>query len=247
MSERIQLKARWRARPESANECAVRMLSFLKELGQFDQLFATGWLKCADTISEAKGGKLKSVELSLSFITKLVADGVFRDERDNSVVPELGFLPGRLWNGHEDFPVHLWIHCGVSDENPRFVGLNTVRLDLPIAGPSMDRVLCADKLTELISIVVRNWNPDMASISTSSVDANLSQDFSNSMFKAGWFTYLSDAFCKIPPLPDEYETGRMGREGTLIRIKSIKRLTASSADQIRLLQLLSRLNLQANQ
>jgi len=224
----MRLRARWGARKESLEVCATKMCAFLSELAMCDDMFAQQWIKCTCTREEAMTNP-NEIELSVEALQNLLAKGRVRRDLDKSVVEELGYHSRQLWNGRKLDSAFVLIECGAYP-NPRILpAANTVWIDLPNDGSALRRVLHPVKLRGITNVVVKNWDPDWARISTNKLDSEVYQVNGYLGQMAGWLTYISDRYGPLPPLPEDCAVERVGELGNLVTITSIReRLTVSN-------------------
>jgi len=240
----MNIEACWGARKEPARVCAHRAYRFLSELAECSGAFAGGWLKCGTTFD---GALSKPVDMSEEGLEALMLMGRNRRDSDGSIIEELGFRLGRLWNGLEDGSAHVTVYCGLyANELPR---PNRLFVELPSSGSNAPRVLQTEKLHEIVALIVRNWDPDWARVSTFRMDEAIYGQGHYQGQKAGWLTYVSDGYGPLPVLPPDCKAERMGSYGSLIVITSVDLLTASKPEHVtavgRLSQALGRAGLLA--
>lgn len=236
MPEQIRLRARWGPRKDTVEDCAHRMNSFLLRLAECDEVFTKGWLKCTRSMD----ADLKRVAVSVDELRKLFEKGRIRRDKDKSAFEDMGFHSGRLWNGSEVEPTHVSVECGSYYVSPRIVtALNNVWLELPSESSSVARLLRPEKLSELVSVVVDQWNPDWVWVSTNKADAEIYQENPYVGQMVGWLTYASDRYGKLPQLPSNCHVTRIEGHGNLITIDLEGRLTASNSLHVASLEVLS--------
>jgi hypothetical protein len=215
------------------------MLSFLKGLAGCDEVFAQKWLKLAKTPAKAMANDLEQIEVTAKSLQALLARERVRTERDNSVMEDLGFMPGTFWNGREDEAARIFVQCGAFPDPQIMPGANTVWVDFPNEGNAANRILRPKKLQQVMKVVVESWDPDWARISTYKVEIEVYPENGYLGQMVGWLTYASDRYGKLPALPLECEVTRIDNFGNLIFISSLQSITVSNPDHVAAVRRLS--------
>jgi len=244
--EKVRLRARWGARKESVEECASRLLLFLQHLACCDDAFAQKWLEIAhkpgaesQTREDAMAARFLPVELSHESLRELFNRGRFRRERWNSVIEELGFTSGSFWNGCEAASAHVSVNCGAYPDSRTMPGSNRAWIDFPNEGPAAERILQPEKLRQIMTVVVENWDPDWARVSTNKTDSEIYQENPYLGQMVGWLTYVSDRYGQLPALPSNCHLSRIGNRGSVIVIDLQGKLTAANSVHVASLEVLS--------
>jgi hypothetical protein len=233
MKETINLKARWGARKQPSRECAATLAAFLGDLATCDEIFSKGWLPSAKSIEEAKLKQLNKIGLSVDSLQIFLEENRVRCSSDNSVIEDLGFMPGRLWNDCKSGTVYLWIQCGAYPDPAILPGINALWLGFPSEERIRERILRSQTLIHLVNLVVKHWDPDWLRISTDKMDGAVHPQNPYIGQLVGWLTYVSDRYGPLPPLPSSCNVMRVGALGNLITVSSIKEvLTASNPEHI---------------
>ncbi|MGH7981053.1 MAG: Imm52 family immunity protein [Limisphaerales bacterium] len=236
MVETIDIKARWDARKESAADCAGRMFRFLRRLAACDEVFAQGWLKCGNSLEEALQNK---VRVSQEILQNVFERGRNRRDKDKSVIEELGFYSGRFWNGLDREAAHVSVHCGAYVDPAKMPGINEVGIQPPYVGAAADRLLQAEKLREIVTLLAEEWNPDWVRASTFQVDEILYPVRPYRGQRVGWLTYISARYGPLPPLPPNCRSLPINDTGNLIVIDGIIRVSEKNSGDVKKLKELS--------
>jgi len=231
--ETLNLRARWGTRQETVGDCAKKMFAFLNDLAKCDDIFAQPWLK-------SSGTNLQDVEVSVESLQSLLEKGRVRRDFGKSIVEHLGYDSSRLWNGSKNNCVFVFVQCGAYPNPQVLPSANCVWLDLPDDNLTTKWVARPQQLLEITNVVVKNWDPDWARISTNKIDAEIYRANPYRGQMVGWLTYISERYGPLPSLPKECSTERVGELGTLISITSInERLTISNPAHVALVRQLS--------
>jgi hypothetical protein len=236
MVEKIDIRARWDARKESAAECAKRMLGCLQRLATIDEVFAVGWLKCGDSLQEALQNR---VRVSQEFLEAVFEQRRSRREAERGPIDDLGIGSGRFWNGLEPDAAHISVRCGAYVDPAKMPGINEVRIGLPQAGAAGDRLLRPEKLREIVTVVAEEWDPDWARVSTFHMDEILYPARRYRGQEAGWLTYISSRYGGLPPLPKSCQVIPVSGRGDIIVITPIQKISAAHSSDVILLRELS--------
>ena len=177
VSESYYIKFCWGARKETAEECAVRLIHFLKDLANIDSVF-NSWTMV--------GGKKWRCDRqpAKTQVIKWLTESISRPDIDNHELPELG-LSAAFYTNERDSPLALNIKC--SSYSPWI--LNVCSISLPATGKVLDRILKVSILLKISKSIVLNWQPEHGVISYH--PCAVGQSPSNFLLDAGWITYLS--------------------------------------------------------
>jgi hypothetical protein len=236
MTENVNLLASWGVCTRTVDQCAERVLDCLRKLAVCDAVFAQTWLQCGNSLKSAYENK---VELTVNVLRQLLDKGRFRRDVDKTVMEELGFSSGRLWNGSFDTPAHVAFHCGAHPDPIYMPGVNSVRVEFPPLGPAAERTLQMNTLRHVMSAVVSVWDPDWARVSTYEMDQVVYPEAYYKGQKAGWLTYASDRYGELPELPPTCGTQHLEGLGTLIVLNGIKRVSSSGIQHVKAVRSLS--------
>jgi hypothetical protein len=209
MNDSFLIGAYWGARPEFLDDCAGRLLSFMKLLGGVDPLLAT-WCEPGSSREEAARAK---IDVSGSTIRDLLLDSQYKTGHDGlqPVREKLGFSVD-LWNGQE-MEVGLSVSCGGWSSGGSNYSL--IRLPPP-RGAATPRLYRREAALSLMRIVVEAWSP--ADASWISRRLRKAQGAQRGDVVVGWATYLSEGrLAKAGPLPTDVRSEPLG-DGLLITI-----------------------------
>lgn len=211
MAEAFYVGAYWGARAEPVADCACRLAGFLAALGEIDPLMAAWREKGADR----KAASLRHVDPSPEALQELLLAGrARRDDRDRSVMPDLGFLVG-MWNG-SDVQVGLTVRCGASA--PAGGISNSVVIQLPEAvGPGM-ALYRRDTALALMRAVVAGWKPAWCTWTNHAV--RRAQAAQPGEIVVGWSTYLipSGGEVLVDQLPGGVTAQRFEGDGLMVTL-----------------------------
>lgn len=163
----------WGPRAESRIACARRTFEFLtavSALPGLDRWFQKG---------RSRATAVRSVELDPEAIAAVLRTN--RRDDDRTVIPELGFDLG-LWNGNDEWPMSLNVHCGATSiitRNAVVLGLDP--LEVP---PSPDALRFH---TSILEAMVGAWDPDDGVVTTPEFMARAGGG--PPWVAGGWFTY----------------------------------------------------------
>jgi hypothetical protein len=172
----------WLARGESIDACAERLATFLEGLATCDPSLAA-WYEPVGT----KRIEPPRIDASDSQFLRNLLDRHRRQDARNVVAEELGFKLD-LWNGapDDDDQIGIGITCGASSAQL----CNSVIIDFPDdLGPFAD----ADKMSQVLAVLVRAWNPDWAQVACESAP-NL-QPLVHGKLSVDWMLYLCRDRC----------------------------------------------------
>ena len=234
MVEQIKVRARWGARSETADMCALRALRSLDQLRRCDQVFPECWFECGTSLGAALAHR---IELNLESLRRTLERGRSRLDDHEALTPELGFWVG-LWNGlaEEEGPTRVSIHCGAHPSPTVLPGPNEVSVALPYKGLPAQRLVREDKLRQITAAIVDHWDPDWACVTTYQVYEAIYGPEPYSGQVVGWLTYVSERYGALPRMPAGCRTERLGAGGSLITVTSIKRLTVGDLDHVSIIR-----------
>ena len=235
MAEHLNIHARWGARTQNVSECSRIALDCLQRLARADDVFSLTWLLCGWSRSEALSN---SVRLSEDELQRLLIAGRNCND-DGTVIPELGFSLGRLWNGRDNESAHITINCGAYPDPKYSPSPNDVLVELPYEGPASLRLKDRTRLVNIIESIVTPWNPDWLRVSTYGVDESLYGQGRYAGQKVGWLTYVSDRYGPLPSLPESTLVSRLGIGGSLIEVPSLTLTSFMTEEGVTLLRQIS--------
>lgn len=211
--------AYWGPRKETPEECAKRAEAFLTAIANVDPAFSQ-WFEQGRSRKDALK---RRIEPSRELLEKRVRRGRDRQFED------LGYSVW-AWNGApDDYDVCGFnFNCGGYCE-----GLfNRCVVDLPIRGPTAERVLSAPVLTGLIRSMALAWEPESA-IATSEMHRDAVTPDGNADSFVGWIMYFPRSRGSVPPLPAPVRIEPVEDKGTLI-VLTPERLTAENPEHVEL-------------
>ncbi|NOK12497.1 immunity 52 family protein [Corallococcus exercitus] len=220
MDETYYLGAYWGARKESAKECAARTEVLFASLASVDPSFAR-WFQLGKSRKE---GLKRSIEPRSQDLEKIISRG--RDK----VVEELGFRFSG-WNGAPDDrdASAFDVTCGGYSARVS----NFWLFDLPVQGPSADRVLTGSILAGLLRATAVAWEPDWGVVLSHSHRDLVEPHRVPRAPYIGWVTYLARHRGTVPPLPAPVHIEPVENKGTLI-ILTPERFTVSNPEHVSL-------------
>jgi hypothetical protein len=204
MTTPLFLGAYWKARRESIDECADRLMRFLVALSSCDEVL-TNWFEKGRSRKQALQ---KQVDIqNRDQLLKLLDRG--RNKRDigGTVIDELGFSVD-LWNGKDSA---MGILCGAYAS---YVS-NSVTFHLP---EDLGDLRQPERMTSVLVAVVEAWEPDWAGVM--SRDAMNARGFNARVPFVDWMLYLSGRLgSKIPALPRPATVQPVGELGSIIMVQ----------------------------
>jgi len=120
-----------------------------------------------------------------------------------------------LWNckSRTEGKVGLSVSCGLYAGVPGLV--NRCVISLPEEGPVMERITHIEKLVEILSVVIRAWEPDWAIVTSHSIIDTVGEAPPR-VPEPAWILFLSEGRGKIPFLPLPSRTILLEGVGTII-------------------------------
>jgi len=141
----------WRGRKAELEQCAAAVHDSLRCMVHhgYEQFFETG--------KSRRVALKRPVDISLSSVEELLAQGVNRADAGGNPIPELGWSMS-LWSGDADDEAYsVGFHCGCYSKR---VG-NSVVIRLPAAGRH-SLAEASDRAVAVYHDLVRIWNPAQA-------------------------------------------------------------------------------------
>jgi Immunity protein 52 len=185
-----ELHSHWYSRLQTAQECAVALVNFLKSLESLGTPFINwDYLNTKDK-SEAIPFDVDEVRKRLL----LPGNGARRGVKPEETMPVMGFNSLLFSEGKAGERVTLSMTCGISEESRPG---NKCRIKFPTKGEIATQVLQLEVLKQLLKLVVQAWNPDWAVIDY--FDPSDQQKNPNRI-PVYWFVYLSESRGQIPLL-----------------------------------------------
>lgn len=184
--KRYRLRAKWFNRQQTAQECAVSMISFLKEL----ELFGSPFINWTFLNSKKKSPPIPTE--TNEFRKQIIIPIGGRRGAPPDEIDSLGFGFLLFGDGKTSESIVLDGECGGYSSHSR------LSFQFPNKGPFADRLLQPDFLQQLLKVTVTSWDPDWAVIDYFDYD---DPDCSSSKIPVYWFIYLSQRRGEIPDLP----------------------------------------------
>jgi Immunity protein 52 len=226
MNETYYAGAYWRARRETAEECAGRAQAFFQAMAQCDAFFAR-WFVPPPSRQQLP----TPFEPDVSTLQEMFAQGRIRND-EGGVIEDLGFhlsadngmRPGK----HQGDHAYLRVRCGVEAEP---VG-NACVLSLPSTGAFVERACAAPMLARVMRAMVLAWEPGWG-IATSDTHRARSTERAIVGTFVGWVMYFSRHWGPVPPLPAPVHIEPVEDRGTLI-VLTPERFTADNPEHVAL-------------
>jgi hypothetical protein len=193
------VRVTWGPREESLGQCADRVQQCVNGLSPYHDVFAH-WI-----------AKSRPLPIDRNAILERFQE----EESREGFSARLGYSL-RLWNGrNRDSSIAIQAHC--SSYDPAFV--NHSSLTLPGKGEVAARLIRCDILTQLLTVLVRAWEPDFGEV--------MRAEFFHEQMKrqvttrpdvplVGWMTYLSNARGGLPTLPSDHEVVQLEGLGSIV-------------------------------
>lgn len=174
------LGAYWGNRPESAARCGVRLAKCVASLSVIDVALGS-WYLCGESLETA----FTPVAPDPESLSQILTDGVFRRDRDDVIIEELGFT-FEFWNGSKP-TVAL---SGAVGAYPSFSGIVN-RLLLEFSPPEDEALrLYEPSVAEaILDAVIDAWDPTWATWTSNSL--RKVQGAAPREPVIGWMTYLT--------------------------------------------------------
>ena len=205
------LGAYWKARKESIDECAERLLLFFAALSTCEEILSTWYEKGRSQ----KQAMQKRVDIrSRDYMLNLLERGRHRRDIPRTVIEDLGFRIG-VWNGADKIEKEagLSITCGSYNPNPNLG--NAVVLNLP---RELGDLCQSKRMAAVLASAATAWEPAWAGIMNhNTVGAR--------KFKGGgpfvdWMLYLSkNQVPQVPSLPQPANVQQVGKLGSIIVVQ----------------------------
>lgn len=195
--------AYWGPRQESAEQCAERLATCLKELATASDAFPS-WYKKGKSRSDALKRPVQPDDLLM-----LVESGSNKRDNDKSVIEDLGFRVG-VWNGaSEERSASLSITCGLFAQNANL--RNSVVLDFPEVLGDLGR---KEGALQALVAVVRAWEPDWAGVVSRA--SRSTRPFTPGSPFVDWMIYLNCLDIGPSQLPSSASVVKLGDQGSII-------------------------------
>ena len=156
MTERLVVRAYWKARKESADGCAERTAKFLDDVREVDRLFSIWYLKS----TSRKKATQQPLIIDREILTRLIAAGVNRRDDNKAPIPDLGFNFG-AWAGRADgVAAGFHVTCG---------SYNKYVENVCVIDVTEGHSLGSDHVERIVSAAVRAWDPDVVDVNSTPV------------------------------------------------------------------------------
>ncbi|HEV3137094.1 MAG TPA: Imm52 family immunity protein [Pirellulales bacterium] len=205
---RFNLLAYWSARPETAEQCADRLLRFFAALMRCDPTLAR-WFKKGRSRKDALRHQLDVA--NRESLLAMLENGRNRTDVGNQIIYELGFSV-YLWNGEaDDHAVGLSIGCGSCAQYSLLP--NNVILDL---ADELDGLIDAANMQNVLEATVTAWEPIWAGIMSD--EAQSSRGFPADPF-IDWMVYLANEWLPTAPALSPPASAKALDNGTIIVVQ----------------------------
>lgn len=181
MIDSFYVGAYWNSRKETLEEVAEKTVNTLSRLKEIDFQFST-WYELGMSRKKALE---KKVSLNSEYIKMLYLKNIKKSEIDNQGYTSHLFSLG-LWTGQKD-EESSGISFTVGGEFNSNKISNCCVIKLPYEGNSRERLLSLSKAKSLLDILVKEWNPDYALLTSHCLTERL-----GSISKVGWVTYIKN-------------------------------------------------------
>ena len=199
------LHCHWSGRLQTAQECAVALINFLKGLEKLGTPFIT-W----DYFNTKN--KIELIPLDVDEVRKqllLPVNGAKRGVKPDTTMPIMGFNTLLFSAGKNGERVTLSIDYGIQETGSR----NQCRIRLPTKGEIATQVLQPETLKRLLEAVVKAWKPDWAVVDYFDPKDT---DWSIDIIPVYWLVYLSDQRGQMPLLPSPACVDRIKGYGSYV-------------------------------
>lgn len=211
--------AYWGPRKETALECARRAELFFHLLSRCDPALSQWFHSGRGAPRDLPGWP---VQPEIEHLEKFLLKTRRRTDVGKKVIDDMGF-GSILWNAGEP-PAYIHLGCGSYSR-----GGNMCLLYPPKAGPVQERLLHAPIVAEILTSMVKAWDPDFAVVTSDDMwDAVKKQ---RREVDVGWLTYLSRRLGSLPPLPAPVRIEPVGSLGWLL-VLAPERMSASNPEQV---------------
>jgi hypothetical protein len=197
-SEQYHLVVRWRARPENAASCAVRLGRALASLVNAHWAFAQWNVKAPSRTAAGKPAwemPPKSEEL-----TRVFDDNKRHKDATGELWPEMGYVVS-AWNGLDrPYAASLAVWSGAYGD---WIALpNHVDLDLSPAVAENADLMSTAVLKQLFIGLATAWEPDCGNLVSRDYWKRAFAEGPYPLFRSGWMTYLAAQYAsRVTPPP----------------------------------------------
>lgn len=195
--EAFRVGGKWRPRPASTRDCAVRFAAMLGGLANIHPAFAH-WNKQAWSRAAANRPAW-AMPPDVDELTAVFEKGRRYKDAPREPWPEMGYSVS-AWNGR-DGPdgASLSVHAGTYATYSVYP--NTTDLVLGPAGPDNADLICSAVLKPALLSAVSAWEPDYGVVVCWDYYRRLFGERHWPPFRSGWMTYLAPQYasCITPP------------------------------------------------
>jgi hypothetical protein len=177
MIDSFHIGAYWNNRKQFFYSVISPTFKTLKGLSEIDEqfvnLYELGWSR--------KKALEHKFHISYENIKQLYQKDVKKNDLDQDGYSKIGYRLS-LWTGHKDGEAS-GISFGVGMGYERLT--NSCVISIPFEGPATERLLHLNKVKEILTMVIQNWDPDFAVLNSRKLSNTL-----DVMNQIGWVTYL---------------------------------------------------------
>jgi len=193
----------WGNRPETASECATRLLAFLTCLAKVDPVFHR-WFDLGRDETDAQAREL---QLNHEMVERLLEDR-------QHAVRGLGFITGLWTGGQRGRASSLHFSCGGTTDARGALIPNFWNMDsFPQRDPEASRILSSRTMSKILICALEAWSPIWGVVRSRSFQDDTSPPFAP---EVGWITQLSVPATAIPDLPHPARVEPVGESTCLI-------------------------------
>lgn len=210
MAVDLYIGAYWKARQESAHQCASRLSRLLVELARCDAVFAS-WCKKARKRRDATQSQIGIDDVEA--LSDLLEAGRNRRDIDNRAIDDLGYRVG-IWNGEATSKaVSLSVTCGAYSPNAQLG--NSVVLDFP---EELGDLAKWDHTIQVLSAVAQAWEPDWAGVISRA--SRERRNFQPGVPFVDWMLYLSNQIYSVPEIQQACSVQPVDDLGTIVVVQT---------------------------
>ncbi|WP_254614634.1 immunity 52 family protein [Myxococcus sp. CA056] len=219
MMETYYAATYWRARKESPDECASRVVALLESIAGVEASFAS-WFRQSKARKDALKKPVTPNQDELAKVLERTKDRYHED---------LGYrISG--WNGASEDSDACSFDAAVGIYS-EWVN-NFWLFELPIHGASAERILTAQTLSGLLRSMATALDPDWG-VAMSHAHREIADPTGRANVQIGWVTYFAQRLGVVPPLPSPVRIEPVEDKGTLV-ILTPERFTASNPEHVAL-------------
>jgi len=188
--------AYWGPRAEPLPTVTEKTVATLKKIAYIDEQFAN-WYQLANSKKKALENKISCTNDNIT--------SLYKKELTKTDVIENGFTQMSfslsVWSGHENSEagkISFWV-----GRDLKSIG-NRCLINIPPEGEAQRRLLKIDKAKQLITVLVEEWNPDYAVLTSGTL-----RDRLGVLNEIGWVTYRKEINGK-PDISDKVICEKLG-------------------------------------